>query len=115
MVCAGWAGRGIGCSVQVVPSKYPDSGWPPLVTPTAMHELGVVHETLVNGLDCSSTFQVTPFQPRISDPTATQLTALGHDTPSRVLSWPRLGDGSTRQAVPFHRSMSVSCGPTAVR
>ena len=115
MLCAGCGGRGIGSSVQVVPLKYPDSGWPPSVTPTAMHELGAAQETLANGLDRSSTFQVTPFQPMTSDPTAVQLVALGHDTLSRVLPRPILGDGSTRHAVPFHRSMSVGCGPLAVR
>ena len=114
MLWAGCGGRGIGCSVQVVPSKYPDSGVPP-VTPTAMHQLGVAQETLVNRLDRSSTVQVRPFQPRMSDPTAVQLAAPGHDTLSRVLARPMLGDGSTRHAVPFHRSMSVGCGPAAVR
>jgi hypothetical protein len=59
-----------------------------------------VQETLVNGLDRSSTFQVTPFQPRMSEPTAVQLVARGHDTLSRVLPRPILGDGSTRHAVP---------------
>jgi len=98
-----------------VPSQYPDSGLPPAVTPTAMHELGATQETATNGLDRSSTFQLAPFQPRMSDPTAVQLVALGHDTPSSVLLRPMLGEGSTRQAVPFRRSMSVSCGPLAVR
>jgi len=69
----------------------------------------------MNGLDLRSTFQLTPSRPRISDPTAVQLMALGHDTLSRVLPRPMLGEGSTRQAVPSHRSMSVSCGPLAVR
>jgi hypothetical protein len=67
-----------------------------------MHELGAVQETLVNRLDRSSTFQVTPFQPMMSDPTAVQLVALGHDTLSRVLPRPVLGEGSARHAVPFH-------------
>jgi hypothetical protein len=80
-----------------------------------MHELGETQETLTNGLDRSSTFQVTPFQPTMSDPTAAQLVALGHDTLSRVLNRPILGEGSTRHAVPFHRSMRVGCGPRAVR
>jgi hypothetical protein len=102
MLCAGCGGRGIGSSVQFVPSKYPDSGVPSAVTPTAMHELGAVQETLVNRLDRSSTFQVTPFQPMMSDPTAVQLVALGHDTLSRVLPRPVLGGGSARHAVPFH-------------
>src|SRR5579859_2038786 len=115
MPCAGCRGRGIGSSVQFVPSKYPDSGVPPLVTPTAMHELGAVQETLVNGLDRSSTVQVTPVQPMMSDPTAVQLAAPGHDTLSRVLPRPIPGDGSTRHAVPSHRSMSAGCGPPAVR
>jgi hypothetical protein len=84
------------------------------VTPTVIHEFGAVQETLTNGLDRSSTFQLTPFQPMMSDPTAVQLVALGHDTLSRVLPRPVLGEGSTRHAVPFHRSMSASCGPAAV-
>ena len=115
MLCAGCRGRGIGSSVQFVPSKYPDSGVPPAVTPTAMHELGAAQETLTNGLDRSSTFQVTPFQPMMRDPTAVQLVALGHDTLSRVLPRPIPGEGSTRHAMPFHRSMSAGCGPLAVR
>ena len=115
MFCAGCGGRGIGSSFQLVPSKYPDSGVPPGVTPAAMHEAGAAQETLANGLDRSSTFQLAPFQPRMSDPTAVQLVALGHDTLSRVLPRPMLGDGSTRHALPFHRSISVSCGPLAVR
>jgi hypothetical protein len=80
-----------------------------------MHELGAAQETLTNGLDRSSTFQLTPFQPMMSDPTAVQLAELGHDTLSRVLPRPMLGDGSTRHALPFHRSTSVSCGPLAAR
>jgi hypothetical protein len=115
MLCAGCPGRGIGSSVQFVPSKYPDSGWPPLMTPTARHESGAAQDTLTNGLDRSSTFQLTPFQPMISDPTAVQLVALGHDTLSRVLPRPVPGEGSIRHAVPFHRSTSVTCGPAAVR
>jgi hypothetical protein len=80
-----------------------------------MHERGVAQDTLVNGLDRSSTVQIRPFQPRMSDPTAAQLAALGHDTLSRVLARPMLGDGSTRHAVPFHRSISAGRGPVAVR
>jgi hypothetical protein len=53
-----------------------------VVTPTAMHELGAAQETLTNGLDRSSTFQL---QPMMSEPTAVQLVGLGHDTLSRVL------------------------------
>ena len=75
MLCPGCGGSGIGRTVQVVPSKYPDSGVPPLVTPTAVHEPGAAQETLVNGLDRSSTVQARPFQPRTSDPTAVQLAA----------------------------------------
>jgi hypothetical protein len=45
MVCAGCGGSGIGCTVQVVPSKYPDSGVPLAVTPTAMHEPGAAQDT----------------------------------------------------------------------
>ena len=114
MLCAGCRGRDIGSSFHFAPSQYPDSGAPWLVTPTAMHEFGATQETLTNGLDRSSTFQLSPFQPRMSDPTAVQLVALGHDTLSRVLARPVLGDGSTRHAVPFHRSTRVRCGPLAV-
>ena len=115
MVCAGCGGSGIGANVQFVPSKYPDSGVPPPVTPTAMHELGAAQETLTNGLDRSSTLQLTPFQPMMSDPTAVQLVALGHDTLSRALPRPILGEGWIRHAVPFHSSTSVGCGPVAAR
>jgi hypothetical protein len=80
-----------------------------------MHQLGATQETLTKWLGRSSTFQLCPSQPRMSDPTAVQLVALGHDTLSRVLARPVLGgDGSIRHAVPFHRSMRVRCGPPAV-
>jgi len=114
MLCARCRGRGIGSSFQFAPSQYPDSGAPPLVTPTAMHEVGTTQKTLTNGLDRSSTCQVIPFQPMMSDPTAVQLAALGHDTLSRVLARPILGEGSTCHAVPFHRSARSSSGPVAV-
>jgi hypothetical protein len=85
------------------------------VTPTAIHQIGATQETLTNGLDRSSTFQLTPFQPMISDPTAVQMVALGHDTLSRIAARPAPGEGSSRHAVPDHSSMRVRCGPLAVR
>ena len=45
---------------------------------------------------------------RSNEPTATQLTALVHDTPLRSSPMlPRLGLGKTAQAVPFHDSVNV--------
>ena len=114
MLWAGCRGRGIGATVQLVPFQCPDSGSPPAVLPTAVHEPGAVQETLVNGLDRRSTFQIPPFQPMISDPTAVQLVAVGHDTLSSVPSRPSPGDGTTCHTVPSHRSISVRSGPLAV-
>jgi hypothetical protein len=89
--------------------------------PTEMHRAEVVHDTLrrsrvrAGGFGLDTTDHAVPRHVSINvcrnespvQPTATQLVAVGHDTPFKSALGLGLGEGMTDHTVPSHLSTSV--------